>query len=133
MPIRFIAITTFLLCSMSFHAAAEELINTFKGSRSANTSEFEVQAPWILDWRVTGDLSEDVAVDVALFNAGTGAYEGIALRTKSAGNGVRLFEQSGRFYFRVDATFMNWTLKVIELTPEEAAQYTPKSKHLLDQ
>jgi len=133
MPSRLIAITTLLLCSISFNAAAEELIRTFKGGSSAITAEFDAQAPWILDWRVTGEFSRDVAVDVALFNAGTGAYEGVALHAESAGNGVRMFNESGRFYFRVDATFLNWTLKVVQLTREEAEQYTPKSNHMLDQ
>ena len=129
-------ITPALLClllSISPIAGAEELIKEFKGGRSTNTLEFDVRAPWIMDWRVTGDLSEEVAVDVALINANTGAFEGTALKTKAAGNGVRLFDQSGRFYFRVDALFMNWTLKVIQLTEEEAKLYTPKSNHPLDQ
>ena len=65
-------------------------------------------------------------------NAGTGAHEGSVLQTKYAGNGVKLFEQSGRSYFRVDATMMNWYLTVIQLTPEEAKLYTPKSGHILD-
>ena len=73
-----------------------------------------------------------MAVDVALFNAKTGQYEGIVLKTKTAGNGVKLFNTSGRYYFRVDASLMNWTLKVKELTAKEAEQYTPKTDHILD-
>ena len=44
----------------------------------------------------------------------------------SAGNGVRLFENGGRYFFRVDSSLMHWNVKVIELTPQEAAQYKPK-------
>jgi hypothetical protein len=55
------------------------------------------------------------------------------LKTKTAGNGVRLFNDSGRYYFRVNATMMNWTLKVIQLSKEEAEQYKPKSNNILDQ
>ena len=131
--IRIIFAVSCLLLGFSPLAGAEQLIREFKGGRSTNTLEFDVRAPWIMDWRVTGDLSEEVAVDVALINANTGAFEGTALKTKAAGNGVRLFDQSGRFYFRVDALFMNWTLKVIQLTEEEAKLYTPKSNHPLDQ
>ena len=122
-----------LLCGFAPAARAEQLITQFSCSHSVNTAEFDVRAPWIVDWRVTGELSRVVAVDVALINAGTGAYEGKVLTTKIAGNGVKLFSESGRYYFRVDATMMNWTLKVIQLSKEEAAQYTPKSKSLLDQ
>ncbi len=111
---------------------AEELIEEFKGSRSSNTLEFEVRDPWIVDWRISGDANEMTAVDVALFNAGTGAHEGVVVRRKMPSNGVVMFNQSGRFYFRVDATLMNWTLKVIQLTKEEAEAYTPKTNHILD-
>ncbi len=114
-------------------ARAEQLIKQFSGGRSTNTAEFEVKAPWIVDWRVTGELSRVVAVDVSLIDASTGVYQGRVIQTKTAGNGVKLFNESGRYYFRVDATMMNWTLKVIQLTSEEAKSYTPKSKSLLDQ
>jgi hypothetical protein len=127
-----IAIILALCCSLSPLARAEQLVQEFSGSSSSTTQDFEVRAPWILDWRVSGELSEVVAVDVALVNAATGAYEGRVLQTKNAGNGVRLFNQGGRFYLRVDATMMNWKLKVIQLTKEEAEQYTPKSNSMLD-
>jgi hypothetical protein len=129
----FLVIIAALLFSVAPAARAEQLIKEFSGSRSTNTVEFEVQAPWIVDWRVSGELSKAVAVDVSLLRAATGAYEGRVIQTKYAGNGVKLFNESGRFYFRVDATMMNWTLKVIQLTKEEAKLYTPKSKSILDQ
>jgi hypothetical protein len=118
---------------LSLSAQAEELIKEFKGSRSTNTLEFEVRDPWIVDWRITGDANEMTAVDVGLFNAATGVHEGSVVQRKMPSNGVVMFNQSGRFYFRVDATLLNWTLKVIQLTKEEAEAYTPKSNHLLDQ
>jgi hypothetical protein len=111
---------------------AEELIKEFKGSRSTSTLEFEVRDPWILDWRISGDPNQMTAVDVALFNAATGVHEGGVFRAKMPTNGVRLFNQSGRFYLRVDSTLMSWTLKVIQLTKEEAEAYTPKTNHILD-
>lgn len=118
---------------LSLSAQAEELIKEFKGSRSTNTLEFEARDPWIVDWRITGDANEMTAVDVGLFNAATGVHEGSVVQRKMPSNGVVMFNQSGRFYFRVDATLLNWTLKVIQLTKEEAEAYTPKSNHLLDQ
>lgn len=128
-----LAILFSLLCSVAPAVNAEELITQFSGSRDSNTAEFDVRAPWIVDWRVSGELSRVVAVEVALFNAGSGAYEGMVLQTKTAGNGVRLFNDSGRYYFRVNASMMNWSLKVIQLSKEEAEQYTPKSNNILDQ
>ena len=129
----YLVIVLLLLSGIAPSASAEQLIKEFSGSRSTITPEFDVQAPWIVDWLVSGELSKVVAVDIAMFNAKTGAYEGKLLQTKTAGNGVRMFNESGRYYFRVDATMMNWNLKVIQLTPEEAEQYKPKSKSMLDQ
>jgi hypothetical protein len=121
-----------LILALPMAAQAEELVTEFKGSRSTSTLEFEVKAPWIMDWRLTGDGNQVSAVDVSLFDAGTGVHEGMVLRRKMPGNGVRMFDQSGRFYFRIDATLMEWTLKVIQLTEEEAEAYTPKTNHILD-
>ncbi len=114
-----------ILCAWSLSATAEQVVATYKGTYSRSTPEFEVRAPWILDWRVTTEGAHDSAVDVSLESAGLGVHQGRVLMTKDAGNGVRLFRRSGRFYFRVDSSFANWTLKVVELTEEEAAEYTP--------
>ena len=127
--IRAICIAAVLL---PLGAQSEELIKEFKGSRSSNTLEFEVRDPWILDWRISGDANQMTAVDISLFNAATGVHEGAVVQRKMPSNGVTLFNQSGRFYFRVDSTLMEWRLKVIQLTKEEAEAYTPKSNHVLD-
>ncbi len=113
-------------------SVASELIEEFSGERTMQTGEFEVEAPWILDWRVSGDYARDMAVDVSLVEAGTQLHKGNVLKTKSTGNGVRLFQEGGRFFFRVDSTLARWTLKVEQLTPEEAELYTPKSETRLD-
>mgnify|MGYP001816579359 FL=1 len=105
---------------------AEQQVVEFRGSESRNTPEFEVRAPWILDWRITTDGAYESAVEISLEAAGIGVHEGRVLYTKQPGNGVRLFQSEGRFYFRVSSSFANWHLKVIELTEEEAAQYTPR-------
>lgn len=125
--------TAFLVAALtSCPAPAEELVREFRGDRPMQTEEFEVKAPWILDWRVTGEFVEQLAVDVSLERAGLGTHEGSVLKTKDPGNGVRLFKEGGRFYFRVDSTFATWTLRVYQLTPEEAKLYTPKNPSKLD-
>ena len=117
-----------MLVTLATGAQAREVIRQFKGSESRNTAEFDVEAPWILDWNISTDYPGKMAVDVALETGGTGACEGSVLKTQWPGNGVRKFDQSGRFYFHVNSSFANWTLKVIQLTPEEAAEYTPKKQ-----
>jgi len=110
---------------------AGELVRQFSSDRSTQTAEFEVEAPWLIDWRVNSDFPSSMGISVVLLNA-NGAYEGLVLKTKAPGNGVRLIEQGGRYSFKVDATVTNWTLKVEQLTRAEAELYTPKTSGMMD-
>jgi len=115
-----------LLLLIGVNSAAEELIAEFRGSGNRNTMSFEVEAPWILDWRINSDYDKMISFDLDLVDGTTGVLEGNILRAKSLGNGVRMFNTSGKYRFRVNASFIRWHLKVIELTSEEAARYTPR-------
>lgn len=112
-------------CSLAIPAHAGELVREFSGDRSTQTAEFEVEAPWLIDWRVNSDFPSSMGIAVALVNS-SGGYEGRVIKTKAPGNGVRLIQQGGRFSFKVDATVAYWSLKVEQLTPEEAKLYTAK-------
>jgi hypothetical protein len=107
---------------------AAQTVREFSGSSNRVLPEFEVRAPWILEWRVSADTERQSAVDVSLEQAGTAVHQGNVLKVQWTGNGVRLFEQDGRFQFRVASTFATWHLKVVQLTAEEARAYTPKEK-----
>ena len=67
-----------------------------------------------------------ISFDLDLVDGMTGVLEGNILRVKALGNGVRMFNSSGRYRFRINASFVRWHLKVIKLTPEEAELYTPR-------
>jgi hypothetical protein len=123
----------FLLCSaatlallFAMEAGAKQLIREFSGSRSTETPEFEVKAPWLIDWRVNSEFPRSMGIAVTLSRGDTDAFEGKVFKTKSPGNGLRLMEESGRFRFKVDAAITDWTLKVIQLTPDEVEQYKPE-------
>ncbi len=107
-------------------ASAEELIVEFKGSGNRTTAEFNVRGPWILDWRINSDYTRMLAFDLDLVDGRTGVLKGSILRTKRLGNGVRLFNQSGSYRFRINGSFIDWHLKVKQLTPAEAELYTPR-------
>ena len=109
-------------------AQSAELIREFSGSRSMDTAAFEVRAPWLIDWRVNSDFPSSMGIAVSLVDADTGVHRGRVLKTKYPGNGVRLVNESGTFRFKVDAAVTDWTLKVEQLTEEEAGLYTPKDK-----
>ena len=117
-----------LLCGISMDASSAELVDKFTGSGSGETAEFEVQAPWLLDWRVNSDYPQMLGIEISLIDAKFGTHAGYVLKTKQAGNGVRLFHEGGRYRLKVDATMAEWTLKVEQLSREEAEQYTPREK-----
>ena len=108
----------------SVHGA--QLVREFRGSNNSTTPAFTVEAPWILDWRLDGDYDQLVALDVTLVEAKTGRHVGQVLHTKRKGNGVRLFNQGGTYQLRVSGSLARWTLKIQQLTPEEAELYTPR-------
>ncbi len=114
---------------LSFFSAvadAKELISEFKGSESTTTAEFEVKAPWIVDWMTTGDYPGTMALEVNLIKSPVDEYVGKIVTTRWVTNGVRLFNQSGRFRFQVKSNLVNWRLRVEQLTKQEAEAYTPK-------
>ncbi|MDX1480610.1 MAG: hypothetical protein R3315_02985 [Woeseiaceae bacterium] len=112
-------------------ASAAELLREFSGTAGTTTTEFEVEAPWILDWRVNSDYRPSMAIEVHLVDGVTGLHEGLLLKIIYPDpydrlDGVKLFDEGGRYRFRVSSTFARWNLKVIELTEDEAALYTPR-------
>ena len=122
-----IALFVTLFC-FSSAAVSKELIREFKGSNSKTTVEFEVKAPWIVDWRLTGDYPGQMALNVNLIYAKTGEYAGKIVTTKYVSNGVRLLDEGGTFHFQVDSSLVNtWTLRVEQLTKAEAETYKPRN------
>lgn len=105
---------------------AAQLVREFRGSNNGTTPPFTVEAPWILDWRLDGDYDQLVALEVTLVEARTGRHVGQVLHTKRKGNGVRLFRQGGTYQLRVSGSLARWTLKIQQLTREEAELYTPR-------
>ena len=115
------------LCFFSSVVNAKELIMEFKGSDSRNTVDFEVKAPWIVDWRTTGDYPGVMALQVNLVSSPSGKFMGKIVSTKWVDNGVKMFNEGGRFRFQINSTLLNWTLRVEQLSKQEAAAYTPKN------
>lgn len=109
-------------------SSAKELLREFHGSGNTITAAFDAEGPWLLDWRVNGDYDLLMAIDIILLDGRTGLQVGRIIHTKRPGNGVKLFNSSGRYKLRVDATLAQWDLKVIKITPAEAELYTPR-KH----
>lgn len=114
------------LCAFSPVSAAE-LVREFSGERSTETVEFEVRAPWLIDWWVNSDYPEGMGIEIALIDGRRGTHEGRVVQTKAPGNGVRLMNESGTFRLKIDSTFTRWKIRVEQLTRAEAEQYTPRA------
>ena len=121
------------LTTAALPAAASDLVQEFSGKGNKTTESFEVESPWLLDWRVTGDYEQMLAFDVMLVNADTGQLVGRVAYTKRPSNdlrldGLRLFRQGGRYKLRISSTLARWDILIEQLTDEEAKQYTPRNQ-----
>lgn len=122
----FAVVAAGLCAALVSTATAKQLVREFKGSGNATTASFQVDGPWILDWRLDGDYDSLIALDVTLIDARNGRHVGRVLHTKYKGNGVKMFEEGGRYQLRISSTLARWTFKVEQITPEEADLYTPR-------
>jgi hypothetical protein len=118
-----------LLTVIAGSAGSVGVVREFSGSSSVTTADFEVNAPWILDWRTNGDFPAMLGFEVTLINAKNGANVGQVVKvTDRAADGVSLFEKSGRYRIRVDSTLARWHIKIEEISRQDAKLYTPKDK-----
>jgi hypothetical protein len=106
--------------------SAEELVTEFKGTSSTVTSSFSVDGPWLLDWRVNSDYLYSMAIDIVLLDAETGLQVGRVKHKKEPDNGLRLFEQGGRYKVRIDSSHTRWQVKIIQISKADVERYTPK-------
>lgn len=107
-------------------AAAGKVVREFSGGRSTYTGDFEVRAPWLIDWQVSGEFHQSLSVSIILINAEDGSHAGRIVETRQPGDGLRLMNESGRFRFRVDSSMAHWTIRVEQLNEGEEKLYTPK-------
>jgi len=111
---------------------AGELVREFKGSGNTTTAEFSVQSPWILDWRLDSDYEYRIALDIVLIDAVTGQFlGGVKSGTRNnvtyKSNGLRLFHTGGRYKLRISSSLARWSIKIEQLTEQEAELYTPRN------
>lgn len=121
-----VSVALALLALLVAPASAAERVAEFSGTGNTTTAIFRVEAPWILDWRLNGDYDQLVALEITLIEANTSRHIGRVLYTKTKGNGVKMFQSSGLYQLRISSTLARWSIKIDQLTPEEAELYTPK-------
>jgi hypothetical protein len=110
-------------------ADAKTRVAEFKGTGNTTTSIFRVESPWIIDWRLDGDYEQLMGLEITLVEARTSRHVGRVVYTKHRGNGVKLFHQSGLYQLRISSTLARWSVRIEQLTREEAELYTPREKY----
>jgi hypothetical protein len=125
---KFFVVLIFSFLLASSPAESKVRIAEFKGTGNSTTASFHVDSPWVLDWRLDGEYEQLLGLEITLVEAKTGRHVGRVLYTKRRGNGVKLFHSSGIYRLRVSSSLARWTVKIDQLTREEAQAYTPKEK-----
>ena len=124
-----IFLAVIVLALIAAPASAKTRVAEFKGSANTTTAIFRVESPWIMDWRLDGDFEQMMGLEITLVEAKTGRHVGRVLYTKRRGNGVKLFHSAGLYQLRVSSTLARWTVKIDQLTREEAELYTAKGSN----
>jgi len=109
-------------------ASAKTRVAEFKGDGNTTTAIFRVESPWLMDWRLDGDYDQLMALEITLVEARTSRHVGRVLYTKHRGNGIKLFHEAGLYQLRISSTLARWTVKIDQLTREEAELYAPKGQ-----
>lgn len=112
-------------------AEAKTRVAEYSGSGNMTTAIFRVESPWVLDWRLDGDYEQLMGLEITLIEAKTSRHVGRVLYTKHRGNGVKLFHSAGLYQLRISSTLARWSVKIDQLSREEAEQYKPKEKKTL--
>jgi len=128
MRTQIISTIVVLLMFSSMPADAKTRVAEFKGTGNTTTAIFRVESPWVLDWRLDGDYDQLMGLEITLIEAKTSRHVGRVLYTKIRGNGAKLFHTAGLYQLRVSSTLSRWSVKIDQLTREEAELYTAKEK-----
>ena len=115
-----------VLALVATPAAAKTRVAEFKGTGNTTTAIFRVESPWVLDWRLDGDFEQMMGLEITLIDATNSRHVGRVVKTKVRSNGVRLFHEGGLYQLRVHSTLARWTVRIDQLTREEAELYQPK-------
>lgn len=124
-----IFLAVIMIAIVASPASAGTRVAEFKGDDNTTTAIFRVESPWVLDWRLDGDYEQMMGLEITLVEAKTGKHVGRVLYTKRRGNGVKLFHTAGLYQLRISSTLARWTVKIDQLTREEAELYSPKGSN----
>ncbi len=124
-----IASTAALLIAAS--AVAQQPLAKFSGEGNGRTSDFSINGPWLLDWRVESEFPE-IATTTMRLEGSSAEAGGIIAEVTGAGNGLKLFRASGTFYVSVEAQNAKWRIEVSEISEEWAKRLEQVTRDAAD-
>jgi len=108
------------LLAFAVASGAENLVKTFTGSGPDTTPRFEVEGPWRVDWEAASEHPLLAAFYTNLYDAETSEYLGFITQLRGTGSGSKLIRDSGTFRIGISGSDVDWTLRIVELSREEA-------------
>ncbi|MEM7611103.1 MAG: hypothetical protein AAF270_05460 [Pseudomonadota bacterium] len=94
----------------------------FSGTESDSTATFEMNGPWLLDWRAMSDTPLAAMVELRLHDGESGRFLGTIAQLQGTGRGLKLFEQSGTYAIAVSASNVLWEIDISPLDKAQAEQ-----------
>lgn len=101
---------------------AETVLETFEGAGPGTTPVFEATGPWRVDWEAKSDHPLLSAFYSNLYDAEKSRYLGFITQILGTGSGSKLIRHSGKFRIGVSGNDVEWKLRIVELSEEEAAR-----------
>jgi len=96
-------------------------IQKLSGKDNGKLPAFTVDGPWTMDWSTRSDSPLLASIDIRLHDGTTGEFIGMVAEIKGIGRGLKLFENAGTFQVVVIGTFVEWDIKIQEISEEQAA------------
>lgn len=116
------ALSALLAMSCAMAAIAEPPRFTFTGSGTGLTPEFEMDAPWLIDWRADSEFPRVTTIEFRLQDARSGQLLGIINQAEGSARGLKLLDDVGRFRVQVNAEDVSWKIDIMQVSGERAAQ-----------
>ncbi len=99
----------------------------FSGSGDGRTPVFEVTTPWLVDWRAQSEFPRATFIEFRLHDARTGNILGIINQAEGGARGLKLMDEVGTFRIEVSAGEVDWSIDVIQVSAERAAELKDKA------
>ena len=106
----------FLVAPLTVASAETDVpIAKFSGHNSEQTVEFDVKAPWLVDFEVNSEFP-DLATTVIRLEDTSDQTIGTVAGFRGTGRGLKLFRTSGRYRLDIASETTEWRIEITEIS-----------------